>query len=133
MAKPPAKSARNGKKAKSIAIAAKPKASNNPPKPVARPVDKKSRQQFDLEAKLLHMIAEEMALEEAELTPLASFKEDLNLDEIDIAELLMQTEAQFGVHPFNESDWDACATVGEFLSLVSKRVDAKRGHKGLKA
>jgi acyl carrier protein len=83
----------------------------------------------DLADKIVHLIAEEMAVEEAELTPNASFKDDLHLDEIDVAELLMQAEHAFGVGPFSESDWENCATVEDFVRLVSKRVEAKRGRK----
>ncbi|MGH9468055.1 MAG: acyl carrier protein [Terriglobales bacterium] len=133
----------NGKNGKPVPAAAKkpqPKAlapakkdsappAKAAPKPVSKAVEKKTRQQSELEGKLLHMIAEEMAIEEAELTPEAVFKDDLNLDEIDVAELLMQSEANFGVHPFSEADWEACTTVGQFLQLVGKRVEAKRSRK----
>lgn len=106
---------------------AKPKA---PVKPAAAPVAKAAKKpRTDLAAKILHLIAEEMAIEEAELTATASFKEDLNLDEIDVAELLMQSELAFSVHPFSEADWDACETVGDFIQLIEKRVAAKRGKK----
>ncbi|MGH9477209.1 MAG: phosphopantetheine-binding protein [Terriglobales bacterium] len=139
MAKLKKKPANNGKAAKSAppkTNGGNGKAAKTPPKQVVKAPEKpdsKSQQQLELEGKLVHMIAEEMAIEEAELTSGASFKEDLNLDEIDVAELLMQTESQFGVHPFDESDWEACATVGEFLTLVSKRVEAKRSRKAGKA
>ncbi len=83
----------------------------------------------DVGDKIVHLIAEEMAVEEAELTPNASFKDDLHLDEIDVAELLMQAEHAFGVGPFSESDWEKCATVEDFVHLVSKRIEAKRGRK----
>lgn len=87
----------------------------------------------DLATKIVHLIAEEMAVEEAELTPTASFKEDLNLDEIDVAELLMRAEISFDVHPFSEEDWESCESVGDFVGLVEKRVEARRGKKAAKA
>jgi|GEM_PF-3421239 len=98
-----------------------------PPKPA--PVDKKTKQQQEFEAKMLHMVAEEMAIEEAELTLNANFREDLKLDEIDIAELLMQAETTHNVAPFNEADWEACVTIADFLRMVGKRVEAKRARK----
>lgn len=133
------KRAKNGKNGGTKPAPKSTPAVKNPPAPPAKvlkaskPEETKPRQQTELEGKLVHMIAEEMAIEEAELTPDASFREDLNLDEIDVAELLMQAEAQFGVHPFSESDWDACGTIGEFLALVSKRVEAKRSRKAGRA
>ena len=99
------------------------------PTPKPAPVDKKTKQQQEFEAKMLHMVAEEMAIEEAELTLNANFREDLKLDEIDIAELLMQAETTHNVAPFNEADWEACVTIADFLRMVGKRVEAKRARK----
>lgn len=115
----------NGKPAKAAAKARVPdkpekKAAEKKPEKKARP---------DLSDKVTHLIAEEMAIEEAELTPAASFREDFNLDEIDIAELLMQAEATFGLNPFSEADWESCETVADFIQLVEKRVAAKRAKK----
>lgn len=112
---------KNGKAAKA-APARKPE-----PKPKAEKPEKKPRP--DLAAKVAHLIAEEMAIEEAEISPASSFKEDLNLDELDVAELLMQSEVEFGVHPFSEADWEACETVADLTQLIEKRVAAKRAKK----
>jgi acyl carrier protein len=105
---------------------------NHNGKAAAPPAVKASKapRRSDLGDKIVHLIAEEMAVEEAELTPNASFKDDLHLDEIDVAELLMQAEHAFGVGPFSESDWEKCATVEDFVQLVGKRVEAKRSRKG---
>lgn len=70
-----------------------------------------------------------MAVEEAELTPNANFKEDLNLDAIDIAELLMQAEVAFGVTPFTEAEWQSCVTVDDMVQLITRRSQAKRAKK----
>lgn len=97
------------------------------PKPKPEKAEKKPRP--DLGARVAHLIAEEMAIEEAEISPASSFKEDLNLDEIDVAELLMQAEVEFSLHPFSEADWEACDTVGDLTQLIEKRVAAKRAKK----
>ena len=69
------------------------------------------------------MIAEEMAVEEAELTASASFREDLNLDETDVAELLVCAEEMFGLkQEFDDEEWENCQTVGDFVALVERRV-----------
>ncbi|MGH9519432.1 MAG: hypothetical protein ACRD2D_07265, partial [Terriglobales bacterium] len=104
-AKPERTPPKNGKAAKP-APARKAESQAKSVKP-----DKKPRP--ELGEKVAHLIAEEMAIEEAEITAACSFKEDLNLDEIDVAELLMQAEIEFGLHPFSESDWEACETVGD--------------------
>ncbi|HZT73331.1 MAG TPA: phosphopantetheine-binding protein [Terriglobales bacterium] len=81
-----------------------------------------------LNAKLLNLIAEEMAIEEAELTPSASLSEDLGLDEIDVAELLMQAEEKLGAQEFSEDEWEDCRTVGDYIRLVTQHL-GKRGKK----
>lgn len=130
----PASSPKNGKeesgKAAKPQAPAKAKAKALPPPPKPAPVDKKTKQQQEFESKMLHMVAEEMAIEEAELTLNANFREDLKLDEIDIAELLMQAETTQNIAPFSEADWEACVTVADFLRMVGKRVEAKRARKG---
>ncbi len=78
-----------------------------------------------LTEKILHLIAEEMAIEEAELSPNASFTEDLNLDEIDIAELLMQAEQQLGAREFSDADWEQIRTVGDFIQIVEQHLERK--------
>lgn len=78
-----------------------------------------------LTEKILHLIAEEMAIEEAELSPNASFTEDLNLDEIDIAELLMQAEQQLGAREFSDADWEQVRTVGDFIQIVEQHLERK--------
>jgi len=109
--------------------AAKPAATPSAPAKPAPPPPKPIKPRSDLAAKIVHLIAEEMAIEEAELTSTASFKEDLGLDEIDVAELLMQAEQAFGVHAFSEADWESCETVDDFVQLITRRVEAKRGKK----
>jgi len=125
VAKPAAKPApRPAAAAANLPSNAAPKLKGKAEKPAPIPKPRKPRP--DADAKIVHLIAEEMAIEEAELTANASFKEDLNLDEIDVAELLMQAETTFGVHPFNEEDWESCETVGDFTRMVGKRLEAKR-------
>ncbi len=83
----------------------------------------------NLNAKLLNLIAEDMAIEEAELTTNASLNEDLGLDEIDIAELLMQAEEKLGAQEFSEEEWEDCRTVGDYLRLVAQHLDKKGAKK----
>lgn len=144
-AKPaPPKGGKSGKKAKPEAkpepkaekrpAAQKPAASNG--KSAGKDAKEKDVKEMppkkaapELSPKILHLVSEEMAIEEAELTATASFKEDLGLDEIDIAELLMQAEQSFGVGPFSEADWESCETVNDYVELIEKRMAAKGGKK----
>lgn len=104
-------------KAAPAKAASKPVAPEEPARAKTRPVSN------DLSIKIIHMIAEEMAVEEAELTPSASFREDLNLDEIDVAELLVRAEELFSLkQEFDDEEWENCQTVGDFIALVERRV-----------
>lgn len=76
-------------------------------------------------AKLVHLIAEEMAIEEAELLPESSLLEDHGLDEIDVAELLLCAEEQLGAREFGEDDWEDCRTVGDYLRLTGEHLARK--------
>ena len=76
-------------------------------------------------SRILHLISEEMAIEEAELSPHVSFSDDLNLDEIDIAELLMQAERQLGAREFSDAEWEEVRTVGDYLQIVEQHLERK--------
>lgn len=121
----PAKSARAPK-----ATASKAPAGAKPAKESAQSAQHEAarRGRSELANKVVHLIAEEMAIEEAELTANASFKEDLNLDEIDVAELFMQAEATLHTTPFNEEDWEGCETVGDFIALVESHAPSRKSH-----
>jgi len=97
--------------------------------PAEPPAPKISKAEAEITGKILHLIAEEMTVEEAELTPNALLAEDMHLDGIDVAELLIQAEAVFGLPPFSDADWEKCVTVDDFVTLVIKRVEVKRGKK----
>lgn len=86
----------------------------------AKPIDPQ------LAASLVNLIAESMAIEEAELTPSASFRDDLNVDDTDIAELFMRAEEQYKVKEFSDEEWEACLTVGDFMRLVAERAPKKK-------
>jgi len=128
---PKAKSAKpNPPAPKAVAKpATPPKSAAKPAVPEAPPLPKITKAEAELMGKILHLISETMAVEEASLTPNASFRDELQIDEIDIAELLMQTEIDFGLHSFSEADWDRIQTVDDFVQLVMKRVEAKRGRR----
>lgn len=76
-------------------------------------------------AQLTHLIAEEMAIEEAELTPESSLLEDHGLDEIDVAELLLCAEEQLGAREFGEDDWEDCRSVGDYLRIAGEHLEKK--------
>ena len=70
--------------------------------------------------RLKKLIVEQLGVDEEEVTPQASFVEDLNADSLDLVELIMSLEEEFGMEI---SDEDA-----EKIQKVSDAVDYIEEH-----
>ncbi len=70
--------------------------------------------------RLKKLIVEQLGVDEEEVTPQASFVEDLNADSLDLVELIMSLEEEFGMEI---SDEDA-----EKIQKVSDAVDFIEEH-----
>ena len=70
--------------------------------------------------RLKKLIVEQLGVDEEEVTPTASFVEDLNADSLDLVELIMSLEEEFGMEI---SDEDA-----EKIQKVSDAVDFIEEH-----
>jgi acyl carrier protein len=57
---------------------------------------------MSIEAKIKQIVAEQLRLTEGEVTPEASFIEDLGADSLDLTELIMAFEEAFGVEIADE-------------------------------
>ena len=55
------------------------------------------------------------------VTPEASFADDLDADSLDLVELVMALEEQFGI-TVDESELEGVATVGQAFELVSSKL-----------
>ena len=66
------------------------------------------------------VVADKLSVEEAEVKPESSFTEDLNADSLDLVELIMAFEEEFGNDetPIEISDDDA-----ESITTVQKAID----------
>ena len=66
------------------------------------------------------VVADKLTVEEAEVKPESSFTEDLNADSLDLVELIMAFEEEFGNDetPIEISDDDA-----ESITTVQKAID----------
>ena len=70
---------------------------------------------MDIVAKVKEIIAEELGVEESEVTMEASFIEDLGADSLDTVELIMKFEEEF--------DIDIADDEAEKLTNVGKAID----------
>ena len=65
--------------------------------------------------KLAAVIREQLNLEEVEITEKSNFKDDLGADSLDLFELVMSLEEEFGVEIPSE-DLEKIATVGDVVN-----------------
>ena len=63
------------------------------------------------------MIVEELGVEESQVTESVSFKDDLGADSLDLFELVMRIEDEFGVKIPTE-DLETIQTVGDVLKYI---------------
>ena len=75
----------------------------------------------DVLEKVKKIIMEQLSSEEAEVTPTASFIEDLGADSLDIVELIMALEEEFGVE-IPDEDAEKIATVGDAVRYIQEHV-----------
>src|SRR5262245_27277317 len=64
------------------------------------------------------VLVEQLGIEESELTEEASFQEDLDADSLDLVELIMELEEQFGIK-ISDEDAQQIQTVGQAVDYIS--------------
>lgn len=66
------------------------------------------------------IIVDRLGVDEAEVTLEASFKEDLGADSLDVVELVMELEDEFGIE-ISDEDAEKVTTVGEVVTYIQAR------------
>ncbi len=74
----------------------------------------------EIMGKLKPVIAEQLGVDESEVTDTASFTEDLNADSLDLVELIMSLEEQFGLQ-ISDDDAEKLTTVGEAVDYIFEK------------
>lgn len=70
--------------------------------------------------KMKEIITEQLNLEGVTITEASSFKEDLGADSLDLFELVMALEEEFGVEIPSE-DLEKIATVGDVMNYMKEK------------
>ena len=74
--------------------------------------------------KLCDLISEQFSVEADTITMETTFTEDLGADSMDIVELSMALEEEFGVSEMSEEDIAGIATVGDLVNYLQSKLDA---------
>jgi acyl carrier protein len=75
----------------------------------------------DIEKKVKEIIVSKLGVEEAQITPEASFTNDLGADSLDTVELVMEFEKAFNVQ-IPDEDAEKISTVGDAVNYLKAKV-----------
>ncbi|WP_294552536.1 acyl carrier protein [uncultured Pseudoflavonifractor sp.] len=73
--------------------------------------------------KLTELLAEQFSVEPESITMDTSFEDDLGADSVDIVELSMGLEEEFGIEEMSEEDVAAIKTVGDLVHYLQGKVE----------
>ena len=75
---------------------------------------------MSLEERIAEIIVEQLGVSREEISPDASFVEDLGADSLDIVELVMAIEEEFGLE-IPDEDAERMQNIGDAISYVEER------------
>lgn len=78
----------------------------------------------EIEARVRKVLAEQLAVEESQVTPEARFAEDLNADSLDLVEAVLALEEEWNIE-IPEEEMQDVKTVAQAVELVAQKVGAK--------
>lgn len=74
----------------------------------------------DVESKVKEIIVNKLGVEESQITPSASFINDLGADSLDTVELIMEFEKSFNV-TIDDADAEKIQTVGDAVTYLQSK------------
>jgi len=75
----------------------------------------------DIEAKVKEIIMNKLGVEASQITPTASFTNDLGADSLDTVELVMEFEKAFNLQ-IPDEDAEKISTVGDVINYLKDKV-----------
>ena len=73
----------------------------------------------DVKSKVISIIVDKLGVDEAEVTPEASFTNDLGADSLDTVELIMEFEKEFDIQ-IPDDQAEGIASVGDAIAFIEK-------------
>jgi len=77
---------------------------------------------MDIQAKVKEIIMDKLGVEESQITPEASFVNDLGADSLDIVELVMAFEQAFNIQ-IPDEDSEKVQTVGDVYKYLEEKLN----------
>ena len=71
----------------------------------------------EIAEKVKAIIVDKLGVEESQVTPEASFANDLGADSLDTVELIMELEKEFDI-PIPEEETENISTVGDVIAFI---------------
>jgi acyl carrier protein len=108
-----------------------PARASTPDKPIVKPLTNCFYRQENgmataaVEEKVKQIIVEQLQVDEAEVTPSASFQEDLGADSLDVVELVMQFEEAFDLE-IPDEDAEKIKTVKDATEYIEKNAKGNK-------
>ncbi len=77
-----------------------------------------------VEERVRAIIVDQLSIEQEKVTTTASFIEDLGADSLDIVELVMTMEEEFGLETIPDEEAEKMKTVGDVMQYIVANVPA---------
>ncbi|MDQ0206391.1 acyl carrier protein [Alkalicoccobacillus murimartini] len=74
----------------------------------------------DTLSRVTKIVVDRLDIEEAQVKPEASFKDDLGADSLDVVELVMELEDEFDIE-ISDEEAEKIATVGDVITYIDSQ------------
>ena len=73
--------------------------------------------------KIVEVICEQTGVDAADLSENSSFDEDLGIDSLDVAEIIIALETEFGLDEIPENELNKMRTIGDLVAYITAHTD----------